>query len=218
MIGHCKICNKKLSTKYSKYCRTHFHQKYRGKNHPSWKGGLPTCEICGKILSRYGCKRCEKCMNIGRKLSKKTKLKISKKLLYNKNAFKNKKPNCQICGEKVSTWVKKTKWCLKCFHIYIRGKIHWNYRTGQSKLPYPFEFTQQLKAKIRKRDNYTCQKCGIKEKNYYKKVKQQLAIHHIDYNKFNLHSKNLISLCKNCNSEVNFNRDYWYVYFTYILT
>ena len=88
-----------------------------------------------------------------------------------------------------------------------------NWLDGIDKLGYSFEFNNKLKEQIRKRDNYICQKCGVKQENYYRK----LDVHHIDYDKDNLNEINLISLCSSCNLEANFNRDYWYAYFMYIL-
>jgi len=43
------------------------------------------------------------------------------------------------------------------------------------------------------RDNYTCQYCSTKE---------QLSIHHIDFNKFNNKKSNLITACMSCNSKL----------------
>ncbi len=73
----------------------------------------------------------------------------------------------------------------------------------------------QLKEKIKKRDNYTCQNknCGVKQKDYYR----ALDVHHIDYDKQNCEEINLITLCNRCNIQVNFNRDYWFSYFTYVM-
>jgi hypothetical protein len=53
--GRCRSCSRKgnLSWNYK-------HAKY-GKEHHSWKGGLPKCIDCGKKLSFYTCKRCVVC-------------------------------------------------------------------------------------------------------------------------------------------------------------
>jgi len=84
--------------------------------------------------------------------------------------------------------------------IAAMRKVSW--KGGISKLPYPFEFDNPLKERIKKRDNYTCQLCSCTEK-------QKLRIHHIDYDKKNLDDNNLITLCTICNSKVNFNRLDW---------
>lgn len=35
-------------------------REMKGSNHPMWKGGLPKCLVCNKILSRRGAKNCQK--------------------------------------------------------------------------------------------------------------------------------------------------------------
>ena len=52
------------------------------------------------------------------------------------------------------------------------------------------EFSKDLKRRIKRRDNFTCQVCGITEARYRRK----LDIHHIDYNKGNNSETNLITL------------------------
>ncbi|HUV46148.1 MAG TPA: NUMOD3 domain-containing DNA-binding protein [Dehalococcoidia bacterium] len=89
------------------------------------------------------------------------------------------------------------------------GAGNGNWRGGASFLPYPIEFNNQLKNQIRLRDNYQCQKCGVPEVECIRK----LSIHHIDYEKANCLSDNLISLCLKCSSEVNGNREYWQPFF-----
>ena len=98
-----------------------------------------------------------------------------------------------------------------------RGQLCPNYINGNSRLPYPLQFSDDLKLKIRKRDNYTCQKCAITEKKHLIIYGTVLEVHHIDYDKQNLDLKNLISLCKTCNIKANKDRDYWFAYFMYII-
>lgn len=69
---------------------------------------------------------------------------------------------------------------------------------------YNYNFTKELKTKIRKRDNFVCQIC---KKNGW-------CVHHIDYNKLNNNELNLISLCNICHGKTQFNREYWMEYFT----
>ena len=89
------------------------------------------------------------------------------------------------------------------------GESNHFWRGGISKLPYSFEFDNNLKEKIRKRDDYTCQLCGTMKNVYY----ETLGVHHIDYNKKNFSDDNLITLCNLCNSKVNANRDFWEYFF-----
>lgn len=89
------------------------------------------------------------------------------------------------------------------------GENNPRWRGGISRLPYPFEFNENLKERIRERDNHQCQLCGIPQAECI----MALDVHHIDYDKENLADENLISLCKPCNARVNGNRDYWTKYF-----
>lgn len=71
------------------------------------------------------------------------------------------------------------------------------------------EFDEELKEKVRNRDNYTCQICNKSQED--NKVK--LAVHHVDYNKNNNSESNLISICTCCHAITNFNREKWFNYF-----
>ena len=98
------------------------------------------------------------------------------------------------------------------------GKKSNFYIHGQGSSHYPILFNNQLKFKIRKRDNFTCQCCGLKEENHFKgKKKVNLHTHHINYDKHNCKENNLITICSTCHQKSNFNRDYWFAYYTYIM-
>ena len=79
-----------------------------------------------------------------------------------------------------------------------------NWQGGKSFEPYSVDWTKTLKRAIKERDRFTCQVCGEQE---------DLMVHHIDYNKKNCNSNNLITLCRSCHSKTNYNRDYWTNYF-----
>ena len=70
---------------------------------------------------------------------------------------------------------------------------HWGYQRGAN---YGFENT---KAKVRFRDNYTCQYCKTKNKNV------TLEVHHIIFrsNGGSDDEKNLITLCHNCHEDLH---------------
>ena len=86
------------------------------------------------------------------------------------------------------------------------------YIDGNGYAPYPIEF-QKIKSKIRKRDNYECQLCGINEKE----CKQNLHIHHVDYDKNNCLLNNLIGLCSSCHLTTNLSRRFWEITLSNIL-
>jgi len=129
-----------------------------------------------------------------------------------KNFFKNKK--CVDCGKLIHHHAIR---CEKCYYkiesISRKGDRNQNWQGGISLHPYSYEFSEELKSIIRKRDKYICQLCNKKEKLEFEEIKRRLCIHHIDYNKTNCNLDNLICLCDRCNSKINFNRDYWQQYF-----
>lgn len=87
----------------------------------------------------------------------------------------------------------------------IKGEKHWNWQDGKSFEPYGPYWTENYKASIRERDNFTCGLCG----KY-----PAFCVHHIDYNKLNPDPEMKITLCSNCHGKVGHNKDYWQNYFT----
>jgi len=77
----------------------------------------------------------------------------------------------------------------------------WN---GGKKTYYGENWLSQ-RRKVRKRDNYTCQKCGITEDEYG----QELSVHHIipfvyfdNYTEANKED-NLVSVCEPCHRKIH---------------
>ena len=97
--------------------------------------------------------------------------------------------------------------CNTCSKIerFKDPRNHPNWQGGKSFEPYPLGWTNTFKEQIRYRDNYKCQMCGCPEVE----CKVKLHVHHIDYDKNNLNTKNLISLCKSCHSKTNIKRHYY---------
>jgi len=102
-------------------------------------------------------------------------------------------PKSEETKKKISKSVKK----------YLEN--HSNWRGGISFESYPLEY-KRIRGSIRKRDNYICQLCGKKQE---RNNNERLSIHHIDYDKMKNNPKNLISLCRSCNTEVNNDREVW---------
>lgn len=85
---------------------------------------------------------------------------------------------------------------------FLSGNSNPNWRGGVSRHSYPWNFNEELKNLIRKRDNYKCVICGVPQEECVRK----LDVHHKDRNKENLSSDNLITLCRVCHLKVSFNK------------
>ncbi len=115
---------------------------------------------------------------------------------------------CIECGGKISKNPNAER-CWTCWIKWLQiPENNNNWHGGLSFEDYSFSWNEELKESIRKRDNYTCQLCHKKGKD----------VHHVDYDKNNCNKENLITLCIGCNSKANYNRDYWYAYFNYLIS
>ena len=128
------------------------------------------------------------------------------------------KPKCIDCGKRTKDYNKKR--CWKCYVKWSQiPQNNPNWTGGIAEDGYSFEFTEELKEQIHQRDNYECQnpECNMTEEEHLIVYGKKLPIHHIDYNKQNCSKENLITLCHQCNIRANYNRDYWYAYFIYLM-
>jgi hypothetical protein len=160
-------------------------------NHPNWRGGQPKCK-CGDIIG-YTSKQCQKCYLETIKGKNHPNYKIGTK-------------KCENCEKDLKKYDHKR--CWKCYCLWVQNpKNNPSYINGLSKYPYSIKWTEILKEQIRKRDHYRCTICHKFGKD----------VHHIDYNKKNCKEDNLITLCHKHHLKTNFDRDYWYAYFTYVM-
>lgn len=210
----CKHCNKKMSLQPSRKNRQFCSRKCKW-NYQSKNGTIElVCEICKKEYttakffaeatngrkSRYCSKECQARAFSIKRMGEDNPLWVEKV-----------KKVCPVC--KKEFWVipsNKSICCSdKCGHkrrskIY-RRENHWLW-TGGKKHDYGPEW-KRIAANIRKRDNWTCQACGIYSKGKNGPVRV-LHVHHIkpllefeSYEEAN-HPSNLISLCKSCHRPV----------------
>jgi len=84
-------------------------------------------------------------------------------------------------------------------NLAMENNSQW--RGGISFEPYGVEFNDVLKQFVRERDNYVCQICKTQENG------RKLSVHHIDYNKNNNDSFNLIATCEICHGLTGANRN-----------
>lgn len=126
--------------------------------------------------------------------------KTCKKTFETKKSHSHKRLNCS--GE-----------CSSIYRSLKVGEKSSNWKGGLSFLPYSSDFTMALKKSIRRRDNYICQECKKSEGKELDEYGIRLAIHHIDFNKNNCNTDNLITLCRSCNSKANKNREFHTIYY-----
>jgi hypothetical protein len=87
---------------------------------------------------------------------------------------------------------------------YFSGDKHPLWKGGVSFEPYTVDFTNELKRKIRERDNYICQLC----------FKFGKHVHHIDEGKKNCDPTNLITLCNKDNLMLsNKDKGIWAIFY-----
>lgn len=122
--------------------------------------------------------------------SNKTKLKLSLAKLGNKNPMKDFKTRKKISATYLG--IDEKDWNgFSNYHSITKGLL-----------------TSKQKNRIKKRYNYTCQLCGLSGKG-----KNEIDLHHIDYNKQNNNPNNIIILCRKCHHKTNCNRKDWEEYF-----
>ena len=180
------------------------------KGHPFYKGN----EKQGFQKGNKGFRTKESYQEAGLKISQALKEKPKSKdhIEHLKKSHKGQKAwnKNKKTPEEVKEKIKKTltgRELTEAHRINIglgqTGEKHWNWQNGISFEPYSSDWTEALKKSIRERDNYICQLSG----------KYGNCVHHIDYDKKNCSSINLITLSVSYNSIVNSKRDYWTNYF-----
>ncbi|MCX5781777.1 MAG: NUMOD3 domain-containing DNA-binding protein [Elusimicrobia bacterium] len=167
----------------------HPSEEARRKNSESHKGNKHP--LYGKHRSDETKRKISKAHK-GKHHSEETRRKMSETRKGNKNPF-YEKHHSEQARKKISE--------------ANRGEKSYNWKGGKSFEPYSTDWTETLRRSIRERDHYICQICGALQGD------KAFDIHHIDYNKENCDPNNLITLCHNCHSRTNHNREYWIKFF-----
>ena len=191
---------------YSQEALRKIGEKSKGRN-------IKKCDKCSCFIGKT---KGHDCIEIAKKISKKLTgrripkeigIKISKNAGTNPNYGMKGKSHSEITKKAISIKNKGKHFSPKT--ELKKEKEHPNWQGGKSFEPYGIEFNKELKEQIRIRDNHTCQECNYTQEQ----LKYKLLVHHIDYNKQNNNPTNLISLCRNCHAQTNFNRNNWIDYF-----
>lgn len=168
----------------------------RGEDNGNWKGGKieKDCDYCGDSISR-----------------RPSMFRGDKNFCDNQceAAYKSEEwQGTDKVGNRTGPLSEETKRKISEAHKGkegLHGEDNPNWSNGRSFEPYPKEFNSELKEEIRERDNRECKVCGVSEKD----IDRKLSVHHIDYNKENTDSSNLIALCPRCHGKTNSDRSKW---------
>lgn len=215
---HCAYCGKNKEVPYCRtktntnfFCNNQCKSKYQVKNGTI----VLVCSICGDYYkvpryfatigntkkSKYCSKQCHA-----------EAFKLKRQGEGNPLWVKKETIKCKTCNKKIeiNPSQKNRKYCSrkcasKMLSLQYRGSNHWNW-TGGKKHYYGPDW-KQIARNIRKRDNWTCQVCGIYSKGRNGPV-GAMHVHHIkpllsfnNYEEAN-HPSNLISLCQSCHRPV----------------
>lgn len=145
--------------------------------------------------------------------SKKCHNEYMKTLIGEKNKkYKRTEIKCSYCGKTLlltDSQINRSKQyhyyskeCMsKHYEGLVYGENHPSWKGGYSNVYYGPHW-KRISESVRKRDNYTCQRCGCKQEDI------SLSVHHIkplrefdDYNEGNK-EENLITLCPKCHGIV----------------
>lgn len=225
--GNIKIITRKEYERYKNFfCnmehKTLWNSENRiGKNAANWKGGgvKVNCAFCGteKEVEKWHYKRnIENKSNFFCDIVCEGKYRSLYLVGENSAHWQGGKIKTTCCNPRCNIEIFVTRsvynkfnnnFCSPtCQYDFYKGENHYCWKGGGEDY-YPPEFSDELRLKIRQRDNFSCQLCFERENGYI------FSVHHIDYNKFNNDERNLILLCRSCHSKTNFNRDYWLNYF-----
>jgi mannose-6-phosphate isomerase-like protein (cupin superfamily) len=212
----CKYCNKefKVSSKNKRalkrlYCSRSCQSK--GISRTDIRKNT-ICLVCDKEFKHYG----ERVL-CSRECS--AKYMSMERLGINNPAYRGNlkfvEVQCLYCNEPFKYTMagrhkeRLPKFCSReCFAL---SQLGINKETGEPakyNKQYPYEF-KVLRETIKARDHFTCCLCGASE---------SLHVHHIDYDKNNNDKDNLITLCQTCHMLTNFNRSFWEIIFSAVLS
>lgn len=176
------------------------------------------CPVCStefhKKIYKY-CQAvycCQTCAYKGRSLGFTTMHRFS--YVQHKSVKKEIEKMCLICLETFYTKKDKQKYCSReCFEVshkvMMRGAGNPAFIDGRSfnKRSYRGANWEEIRLRIYRRDNFTCQDCGIKCESKRDAVFSGNVIqcHHIEKYSIaqNNSDENLVTLCLDCHSEAD---------------
>lgn len=217
----CEQCGKDIE-RYARevdghkhiFCSSQCHDDFRRKpktttpiaemhheRHPRWTGAK-YCKTCGAELRERKERRRGYCSDAC--LSKQRSQRISGE---GNPRWKGGHVYCRQCGIEIlrhsrlraAFCSRQCMWQWQSENLSRENSHMW--QGGSSYIEYPPVFNYAFRLKIRERDGFTCQRCGVFTKGDH--LKRGLDVHHIDGNKKNCAPSNLISLCSSCHRKVH---------------
>ncbi len=171
-------------------------------------------------INWYQGKRCPYCIGQGqptidfikKEFKKEGYTLLTKKYNNNQHKLKCICPNGHKHSVSWNNWNGRNARCPTCYYkefsIKYSGRDSWNWKGGISCEPYCHEWSfKDFKDMIKERDGNKCLNPDCWRNS------RILNVHHIDYNKKNCGTENLITLCTSCNARANFEREWhelWY--------
>lgn len=117
-------------------------------------------------------------------------------------------PFCRCgCNQPVFWCKSRKRWYIYApSHYHQQGAMNPAWKGGMSQRDYPWDW-RYISRHIRKRNNYTCQVCGLR----FPKFSKSLHVHHIDGDKSNCADDNLACVCVLCHptGSAKETRTYW---------
>lgn len=174
-------------------------ESYSGQGNPNYRGPNTKCNTCGKPIRKsphdFKVSRFHYCSQECYHRGESYRVRRIVSILI-----------CDQCRKKFENkhHSKTRRFCSrKCFEKWYsenhRGENSHSWKGGVS--PYPAEWNEKLRRKIRHRDGYKCQDCGLylnpqtRDRKY---ERYALDVHHINGDKRNCSDSNLVTLCHSC--------------------
>jgi len=179
------------------------------------------CPVCGKVFLKKVYKKVQavycsqKCAYIGRSMGF-TKRKIETPYSVDRSPREWRYRVCLFCQTEYVATKRTQKYCSKeCCDTHKKitslGENNPSYKNGSSyeKRSWRGNDWETLRQEIYKRDNYTCQKCGVKclgKRDYRQDSSRIIQCHHIENYKIDNNNKNqnLITLCLKCHLKTHY--------------
>lgn len=212
----CTYCKKIFETKKEDkkpkgrpFCGRECWDKFQvGKNNPAFKNSA-------SVAKCLNCRSPFKIKTVKRRGNANFCSYQCKTIYWNINGWPKDKRlliECHCCHKPIKTDPMRHKKrnersfcsreCASYSHsFYISGQNNGRYVHGEGNRGYPLGWSKAYKESIRKRDKETCKLCGLLQISHVGK----LHVHHINYDKNNLHATNLITVCKYCHGKMHGN-------------